>query len=94
MTQNKQELNVHLDLFFSNIQAYNQTIYQNRANFARRSGILEDVKFMLDLFELVANSKFYEAYQKIQFMREYLLGAIPRPLLIHIRDASKKQNNE
>lgn len=94
MTQNKQELNVHLDKFFSNIQAYNQTIYQNRANFARRSGILEDVKFMLDLFELVANSKFYEAYQKIQFMREYLLGAIPRPLLIHIRDASKKQNNE
>ena len=61
MNLDKAQLNVAMDKFFSNIQLFNLTIYSNRASFARRAGILDDTKFLLDTFELIANSKFTEA---------------------------------
>jgi hypothetical protein len=93
MTPSKEQLNEAMDKFFSNIQLYNMTIYANRASFARRAGIMDDTKFLLDLFELIANSKFYDAYQKVQFMREYLFGAVPKEILLHLRQVGRNENN-
>lgn len=91
MNLDKAQLNVAMDKFFSNIQLFNLTIYSNRASFARRAGILDDTKFLLDTFELIANSKFTEAYQKIQFMKEYLFGAIPQEILRYLRFVGKNE---
>lgn len=93
MELDRKQLNEAMDVFFSNIQGYNNTIYTNRANFARRAGIIDDTKFLLDLFELIANSKFYEAYQKVQFMREYLFGAIPTIILRYLQYVGKNEKD-
>ena len=53
---------------------------------------IDDTKFLLDLFELIANSRFYDAYQKVQFMREYLFGAVPREILMYLRYVGKNEN--
>ena len=91
MNLSKEQLNAAMDKFFNNIQQYNLTVYSNRASFARRNGIIDDTKFLLDLFELVANSRFYDAYQKVQFMREYLFGAVPREILMYLRYVGKNE---
>lgn len=92
MNLSKEQLNAAMDKFFNNIQQYNLTVYSNRASFARRNGIIDDTKFLLDLFELIANSRFYDAYQKVQFMREYLFGAVPREILMYLRYIGKNEN--
>ena len=92
MNLSKEQLNAAMDKFFSNIQQYNLTVSSNKASFARRAGIIDDTKFLLDLFELIANSRFYDAYQKVQFMREYLFGAVPREILMYLRYVGKNEN--
>ena len=92
MNLSKEQLNAAMDKFFNNIQQYNLTVYSNRASIARRNGIIDDTKFLLDLFELIANSRFYDAYQKVQFMREYLFGAVPREILMYLRYIGKNEN--
>lgn len=92
MNLSKEQLNAAMDKFFTNIQLYNLTVYSNRASFARRAGIIDDTKFLLDLFEMIANSRFYDAYQKIQFMKEYLFGAVPREILMYLRYVGKNEN--
>jgi hypothetical protein len=92
MNLEKAQLNAALDKFFNNIQLYNLTIYSNKASFARRAGIIDDTKFLLDLFELIANSRFYDAFQKVQFMKEYLFGAVPRDLLMYLQYIGKNEN--
>ena len=91
MNLSKDQLNSAMDKFFSHIQLFNLTIYSNKASFARRAGILDDTKFLLDLFEMIANSKFAEAYQKIQFMKEYLFGAIPQEILHYLRYVGRNE---
>jgi hypothetical protein len=92
MNLDKAQLNAAMDKFFNNIQLFNMTVYSNRASFARRAGIMDDTKFLLDLFELIANSRFYDAYQKIQFMREYLFGAVPREILQYLHYVGRNEN--
>lgn len=85
-----EELNNAMDIFMDNIQKLNNTIYLNRAFLSQRQTTFDDTKFLLDLFELIAHSRFSDAYHKIQFMREYLIKYIPKPILYFLNEKGKE----
>ena len=91
-TFTKEVMDKAMDEFLSNIQKLNNVIYTGRAQLAQRNTYFDDVKFLLDLFELIATSRFHDAHQKIIFMRDYLFKYIPRPILAYLKEKEETKD--
>ena len=83
-TPPKEILNESMDKLFENIQQLNMSIY-SQVGFGQRKNIIDDVMFLLELFDLIISKRYIDSYNKIQFMRDYLFKYIPEPLLQYIR---------
>lgn len=83
-TPPKEVLNESMDTFFENIQQLNMSMY-SQLGFGQRKNIMDDVMFLCEIFDLIISKRYLDAYQKLQFMRDYLFKTIPTPLLEYIR---------